>query len=93
MGFEAFQEETEEEESEESQSTYVSFKNPGHPEVDVAENKAHRHKQEYFDGVQEMRDELGQDINTVFGEFAAGAVEADEGEPERLQQLFENLTS
>jgi hypothetical protein len=93
MGFDAFKDEEETEESSESQSTYVSFKNPGHPEVDVPEEKAHRHSQEYFDAVQEMRDELGQDINTVFGEFAAGSVEADEGEPERLQQLFENLTA
>lgn len=92
MGFDSFKDETEEEESDESQSTYVSFKNPGHPEVDISEDKQHRNQQDYFDAVQEMRDELGQDINVVFGEFAAGAVEADEGEPERLQELFNNLT-
>ena len=80
MGFDAFKDEEETEESSESQSTYVSFKNPGHPEVDISEEKLHRHKQDYFDAVQSMRDELGQDINTVFGEFAAGAVEADEGD-------------
>lgn len=91
MGFDAFKDEEEQEESSESQSTYVSFKNMGHPEVDVPEEKQHRHKQDYFDAVQEMRDELGQDINTVFGEFAAGAVEADEGDPSRLEELFSNL--
>lgn len=83
----------EEETSSESQSTYVSFKNPGHPEVDISENSEHRHKQDYFDAVQWFRDALGQDINVPFGEFAVAARKADEeGDPSDLQELFERIT-
>lgn len=82
----------EEETSSESQSTYVSFKNPAHPEVEISENSEHRHKQEYFDAVQWFRDKLGQDINVPFGEFAIAARQADEdGDPEALQELFERI--
>lgn len=92
MGFDAFKEEGEEETSSAPQSTYVSFKNPEHPEQDLDEDKAHLHKQEYFDSIQDIRDEVGADINVIFGEFAAGAVEAAEGDSERLEELFNELS-
>lgn len=92
MGFDAFKDEEAEETSSAPQSTYVSFKNPGHPEVDLDEDKAALNKQEYFDAVQDIRDEVGSDISVVFGEFARGAVEASEGNTERLQELFDDLS-
>lgn len=94
MGFDAFKDEEEQtEESNESQSSYVTFKNPRHPEVDVAEDNV-ADKQEYYDALQDIRDELDTDgLKVMVGEFMAGAVEAEEGDPERLQQLFENLSN
>lgn len=83
----------EEPEQEESQSTYVTFKNPGHEEVDVSEGSEHRHKQGYFDAVQWFRDKLGQDINVPFGEFAVAARAAEEdGDPTQLKELFDQIT-
>lgn len=74
------------------QSTYITFKNPR--TVDIDENKQHRHKQEYYDSVQQLRNMLGQDINVPFGEFAAAVVAAeDEGNDEPLRNLFETITS
>lgn len=82
----------EEETSSESQSTYVSFKNPEHPEQEISDNSKHRHKQEYFDAVQWFRDKLGQDINVPFGEFAVAARKADQDDdPSDLQELFERI--
>lgn len=82
----------EEETSSESQSTYVSFKNMGHPEVEVSEGSEHRHKQDYFDAVQWFRDRLGQDINVPFGEFAVAARKAEEeDDPSALQELFDRI--
>lgn len=92
MGFDAFKEEEEEEGSSQSQSTYVSFKNQDHPKVEVDEDKAHLHSQEYFEAVNTIRDEVGSDINVIFGEFAAGAVEAANGDSERLEELFNELS-
>lgn len=93
MAFDAFRDEEEEQDTGQGpQSSYVSFKNPGHSEVDVdPEETANR--QEYFDALHEIRDELGSDgLKMLVGEFMAGAVEADEGDAERLEQLFQNLT-
>lgn len=91
MGIQGFSSGEEQDESE-SQSTYVTFKNPGHPEVEITEDTEHRHKQEYYDAVQWFRDKLGQDINVPFGEFAVAAQEADlNGNPEPLQQLFDEI--
>lgn len=92
MGFDAFKEEQEEEGSSQSQSTYVSFKNQDHPKVEVDEDKQHLHSQEYFEAVNTIRDEVGSDINVIFGEFAAGAVEAAEGDSGRLEELFNELS-
>lgn len=77
-----------------AQSTYVTFKNPDHPEVEIDEGQAHRHKPEYYKAVQRLRDIMGRNINVAFGEFAVGAVEAhDNSNPEQLQDLFEEVTS
>lgn len=92
MGIQGFSS-GEEEQEEEGQSTYVTFKNPGHGEVDISEGSEHRHKQEYYDAVQWFRDKLGQDINVPFGEFAVAARQADEdGDPSGLQELFDRIT-
>lgn len=91
MGFENFASDDDEESSGGNKSTYVTFKNP--TQADVPDDSAHRHKQEYYDAVKSIRDRLGQDINVVFGEFAAAAEEADDGEPERLEQLFQQLSN
>lgn len=77
-----------------NQSTYITFKNPNHPEVELDEGTEHRHEQEFYDGVQQLRDLMGRDINVAFGRFAAAAVEAEKnGNDEQLQDLFEAITS
>ena len=77
-----------------SQSTYVTFKNPDHPKVEIDEDQAHRHKSEYYKAVQRLRDIMGRNINVAFGEFAVGAVQAhDEDETEHLEELFNEITS
>lgn len=91
MGFENFVSEEDGESSSANKSTYVTWKNP--TTADVSEGSEHRHKQEYYDAVKSIRDRLGQDINVLFGEFAVAADEADDGNTDRLEELFENLTS
>lgn len=82
----------EEESSSSNQSTYVTFKNPR--TADVSEDSAHRHKQEYYDAIQDLRDMLGQDMNVPIGEFAAAAVEAEQdGDTERLEELFDQIAN
>lgn len=78
-----------EEQSSSGKSTYISFKNPRN--ADVSEGTEHRHKEEYYDAIQSLRNKLGQDINVVFGEFAVAADNADDGDTERLEDLFERL--
>lgn len=73
------------------QKTYITWKNPNHPDNDLDEDDP-RHSAEFFKAVNTLRDQLGQDINALFGEFAAAAVEADEGDEERLQELFARIT-
>lgn len=94
MGLGDLSPETEEETSGGNQSTYVTFKNPDHPDVDVDDNNAHRHKPEYYRAAQRLRDIMGQNINVAVGEFMAAAVEAhDNDNAEPLQNLFEEITS
>lgn len=78
-----------EESSSTNQSTYITFKNPR--TADISDGSQHRHKQEYYDAAKELRNALGQDINVPVGEFMVAAVEADEGDTERLNELFEQL--
>lgn len=91
MGLGNFSPDDDEEATSSNQSTYVTFKNKR--ATDVSEGSAHRHKQEYYDAIKEMRDALGQDINVPIGEFAVAAVEADEGNTEPLEELFDDLAS
>jgi len=94
MGLGELSPEGTEESSGGNQSTYVTFKNASHPDVDVDEDNAHRHEQEYYDAIQQLRDIMGRDINVAIGEFAAAAVEAEkEGDSDRLEELFNTLTS
>lgn len=79
----------EDESSSANKSTYVTFKNPR--TADISEGSEHRHKEEYYDAVQELRNKLGQDINVPVGEFAVAAVKADDGDTEKLNELFERL--
>ena len=77
-----------------NQSTYVTFKNPDHPDVDVTEGNEHRHEPEFYKSVQRLRDIMGRDINVAFGKFAHAAVQAhDEGDTEALQALFDEIAS
>lgn len=77
-----------------SQSTYVTFKNPDHPKVDVDEDQAHRHEPEYYKAVQRLRDIMGRNINVAFGRFAEAAVDAhDNGETDKLEELFEDISN
>lgn len=93
MGLADLSPETEEESSGGSQSTYVTFQNADHPEVELDEDNAHRHKPEYYKAVQRLRDIMGRNINVAFGEFAAAAVKAhDDGETEDLEELFNEIT-
>jgi hypothetical protein len=80
-----------EESSSGNKSTYVTWKNP--TKADISEGSEHRHKQDYYDAVKDIRGRLGQDINVLFGEFAVAANEADNGNPEHLEELFNDLTS
>lgn len=89
MGLGTFTAEEEDSGSGSNKSTYITFKNPR--TADISEGSEHRHEQEYYDAAQELRNKLGQDINVPVGEFMAAAVEADEGNPERLQELFDQL--
>lgn len=92
MGLGDLSPETEEESSGGNQSTYVTFKNVDHPDVDVDENNAHRHKPEYYKSVQRLRDIMGRNINVAFGEFASAAVAAhDEGDAQQLEELFNEI--
>ena len=72
-----------------NKSTYITFQNPR--TADVPDSSTHRHKQEYYDAAKQMRNMLGQDINVPVGEFLAAAVEAEEGDTERLQDLFNEI--
>lgn len=72
-----------------NQSTYITFKNPR--QTDISEGSEHRHKQDYYDAAQDMRNALGQDINVPVGEFLVAATEAEEGNTEPLNDLFEQL--
>lgn len=77
-----------------NQSTYVTFKNPSHDEVELDDNNAHRHEQDYFDAIQQLRDIMGRDINVAIGRFAAAAVAAEkDGENDKLEQLFSEISA
>lgn len=77
-----------------SQSTYVTFKNPDHPDVELDEDTAHRHEPEFYKSVQRLRDIMGRDINVFFGKAAHAAVEAHDNEnTEPLEQLFEDISN
>lgn len=91
MGLGNLTPDSDEESSSSGKSTYITFQNPR--SADVSEGSAHRHKQEYYDAAKSLRNKMGQDINVVVGEFMAAADEADEGDPERLRELFNTLTS
>jgi hypothetical protein len=91
MGLGSLTPEGEEESDSQGQSTYITFKNPSHDEVELSDNSAHRHEQAYYDAVQQLRDELGQDINVPIGMFAAAAVEAEKGETERFDILANHV--
>lgn len=94
MGLADLTPETEEASSGGSQSTYVTFQNPDHPEVDLDESNEHRHKPEYYRAVQRLRDIMGRDINVAFGEFAQAAVSAnDDGDTEKLEALFNEISN
>lgn len=94
MGLADLSPETEESDSGGSQSTYVTFKNPDHPEVELDEDNQHRHEPEYYKAVQRLRDIMGRNINVAFGEFAVAAVEAHDNDNNGpLEELFGEITS
>lgn len=90
MGLGDFSPEGEDDSSGTNKSTYITFKNPR--TADISEGSEHRHKQDYYDAAQKMRSMLGQDINVPVGEFLKAAVEAEDGNTEPLENLFERLT-
>ena len=89
MGLGDFAPEGEEDSSGAGKSTYITFKNPR--TADISEGSEHRHKQDYYDAVQQLRNMLGQDINVPIGEFAVAAVAAENGDPDKLEALFDRL--
>lgn len=91
MGLGSLTPEGEDKDDSQGQSTYITFKNPGHPEVELSEGSAHRHEQAYYNAVQQLRDDLGQDINVPIGMFAAAAVEAENGDTERFDILANHV--
>jgi len=94
MGLADLSPEDEEQDDGGSQSTYVTFKNPDHPKVEIDEDQAHRHQPEFYKSIQRLRDIMGRNINVAVGRFAYGAVEAhDENNPEPLQELFEEISN
>lgn len=77
-----------------SQQTYVTFKNPSNDEVELDDNNAHRHEQEYFDAIQQLRDIMGRDINVAIGRFAHAAVQAEKNNDNQpLEELFEDISA
>lgn len=93
MGLGSLSPDQEEQDDGGSQSTYVTFKNPDHHKVEIDEDQAHRHKPEYYKSVQRLRDIMGRNINVAFGRFAEAAVAAhDEGDTEKLEELFEDIS-
>lgn len=83
-----------EESSSGGKSTHIKFWNQRNAADEIADGTQDRHKQEYYDAAQELRNMLGQNINIPIGEFMVGAVQAEKHDnPEKLRELFNTLTS
>jgi hypothetical protein len=75
-------------------STHIKFWNPRNAGDEISEGTEHRHKQEYYDAAQRLREMLGQNINVPVGEFLVAVVEAEQNENfEPLRELFNTITS
>lgn len=74
-------------------STHIKFWNPRSAVVgeDIPEDNEHLHKQDYYDAAKRLRDMYGPAVNIPVGEFMVAAVEAEEGNPEPLRELFETI--
>lgn len=73
-------------------STHVKFWNPRNAADEISDGTEHRHKQEYYDAVQRLRDMIGQNINVPIGEFVDALVAAEaDGDYEPGQELATQL--
>lgn len=73
-------------------STHIKFWNPQNAADDISDNTSHRHKQEYYDAAQRLRDMIGQNINVPVGEFMVALVAAEANDDyEPGQQLANKL--
>lgn len=58
-------------------STHIKFWNPRNAADEISEGTEDRHKQEYYDSAQELRNMISQNINIPVGEFLHALVEAE----------------
>ena len=73
-------------------STHIKYWNPRTAADEISEGTEDRYKQEYYDGVQELRSMLGQNLNIPIGEFVVALVEAEKrNDYEKLMSLFVTL--
>lgn len=73
-------------------STHIKFWNPRNASEEIADGTEHRHKQQYYDAAQRLRDMVGQNINVPVGEFMHALVEAEaNGNYDPGQQLANKL--
>lgn len=75
-------------------STHIKFWNPRNAADEISENTEHRHKQEYYDAAQDLRNMLGQNINVPVGKFLVAARDAEKhGDNEALEELFQTIAA
>lgn len=58
-------------------STHIKFWNKRNAADEISEDNSHRHKQQYYDAAQDLRNMIGQNINVPVGEFLHALVEAE----------------
>jgi hypothetical protein len=76
------------EQSSGGKSTHIKFWNPTNASEEISDGTEHRHKQEYYDAAQDLRNMVSQDINVPVGEFLVALRDAEKhGEYERGQEL------
>lgn len=73
-------------------STHIKYWNPRTAADEISDGTEDRYKQEYYDGVQELRSMLGQNLNIPVGEFVVALVEAEKrNNYDDLMSLFVTL--
>lgn len=71
-------------------STHIKFWNPRNAGDEISDGTEHRHKQQYYDSAQELRNMISQDINVPVGEFLHALVEAEKRDNYEVGQQLAN---